>query len=109
MAHVRKTPRRPRAKCPGCGREGVAYSVNTAKGANGGYWPDGTVNFNRHHTPEGQPCETGLKFSVPWNPEIAEHVPTDRRELGYTRRVCAVDGIDWPCPDVAQAREAADR
>jgi hypothetical protein len=33
------------------------------------------------------------------------HRPTDKRELGYARRVCADCGIDWPCPDYAQAQE----
>lgn len=36
----------------------------------------------------------------------ARHTPTDRTELGYTRRVCAECGTDWPCPPHAQLREA---
>ena len=36
----------------------------------------------------------------------ADHQVTTVRELGYERRVCAVDGLPWPCPD-ARARAAA--
>lgn len=37
--------------------------------------------------------------------DLGTHRPTDRIELGYTRRVCKACGMQWPCPETVQARE----
>lgn len=39
--------------------------------------------------------------------EPSKHRRFPKTELGYTRNICGSCLVDWPCPDVAQAREAA--